>query len=485
MIKEDFECLLWHYFGHKPTKGQQLAGANLASFAVSGEPMQAFLLAGHAGTGKTSLIAALVKVMEHEAMPVILLAPTGRAAKVFASYAGVQAYTIHKKIYREDKFDNMQAHFAAGYNAHKGALFIVDEASMIANQGGGVFGTGRLLDDLISFVFSAPGCRLLVVGDTAQLPPVGETLSPALDPYELHAYGLQVTCAALTEVVRQVAPPAEGGESVRGGILYNATRIRAMLAEGSLSQWPRIRAAGFADVRVVPAGELIEALEDCYYHCSVDDTIVVTRSNKRAGRYNNGIRARILDYEGELCGGDRVIVVKNNYTVLPPVAAGDPPLPTDFIANGDAAIVRRLRNVRELYGFRFADAELMLPDYDNMELSCTVLLDVLQSDTPALPQEEQDRLFKAVWDDYPEIRSKKARLERVRQDPYYGALQLKYGYAVTCHKAQGGQWMRVFVDAGYLTPDMLTIDYIRWLYTAVTRATDCLYLVNWPSNQIE
>ena len=467
-------------------------------FLLSRKPNTLFLLKGYAGTGKTSLVAALVKTLLQLKQSVMLLAPTGRAAKVFSSYADAPAYTIHKRIYRQKSIVDMD-NFQTNINLHKHTLFIVDEASMISNEGlaGSMFGTGRLLDDLMQFVYSCEGCRLILVGDTAQLPPVGEEESPALCKGVLEGYDLDVTEIKLTEVVRQ---------EQESGILWNATHLRQLMQDELYYDFPRLR-TNFPDVCVMPGDELIEALESSYHHCGMDQTIVVTRSNKRANIFNNGIRARILDYEDELSGNDLVMVAKNNYywteringSVNPEfkiqnskfkaqnsqLSALNSQLSTSFLANGDVAVVRRFRNERELYGFRFADATLRFPDYDNMELDVTVLLDTLQSEAPALTRQQQEQLFNAVWEDYPEIRDKRERMKRLRQDPYYNALQIKYAYAVTCHKAQGGQWQHVYIDQGYVTEEMLTPDYFRWLYTALTRATEKVFLVNWPKEQTE
>jgi len=355
----------------------------------------------------------------------------------------------------------------------------VDEASMISNDGlsGSMFGTGRLLDDLMQFVYSCEGCRLILVGDTAQLPPVGEEESPALNRYILEGYDMDVTEVHLTEVVRQ---------EQESGILWNATHLRQLMQKELFYEFPRLRASGFPDVCVIHGDELIDALENSYQRCGTDQTIVVTRSNKRANIFNNGIRARILDYEDELSGNDLVMVAKNNYYWTEQSGlAQQKEAKMPFVANGDVAIVRRFRNERQFYGFRFADATLQFPDYDNIELDVTVLLDTLQSEAPALTRQQQEQLFNAVWEDYPEIRDKRERMKRLRQDSYYNALQIKYAYAVTCHKAQGGQWQHVYIDQGFISEELLTPDYFRWLYTALTRATEKVFLVNWPNNQIE
>ena len=490
MISDELGALIRGNFAHEPTKEQNLVVYKWEEFLLSRNPNTLFLLRGYAGTGKTSLVAALVKTLLQLKQPVMLLAPTGRAAKVFSSYADAPAYTIHKRIYRQKSIIDMD-NFQTNINLHKHTLFIVDEASMISNEGlsGSMFGTGRLLDDLMQFVYSCEGCRLILVGDTAQLPPVGEEESPALSRCVLEGYNVDVMEVLLTEVVRQ---------EQESGILWNATHLRQLMQQEMYYEFPRLR-TGFPDVCVMPGDELIEALEDSYHQCGTDQTIVVTRSNKRANIFNNGIRARILDYEEELSINDLVMVAKNNYywtslTPRPLSGEGKSRKPSSsgegleggfFIANGDVAVVRRFRNERELYGFRFADATLRFPDYDNLELDVTVLLDTLQSEAPALTRQQQEQLCNAVWEEYPESRDKRERMKRLRQDPYYNALQIKYAYAVTCHKAQGGQWQHVYIDQGYITEDMLSPDYFRWLYTALTRATEKVFLVNWPKEQIE
>lgn len=459
---------------HIPTEEQEHVIDMWCKFLLGRSDDSIFLLKGYAGTGKTSLVGSLVRTMKMLKQRVILLAPTGRAAKVMGGYAEAPAGTIHRHIYRQKTFGEEK--FTAAPNLKENTLYIVDEASMIANEGlsGNAFGDGRLLDDLIHFVYSSPGCRLILIGDTAQLPPVGETQSPALDGIELGGYGLEVIEAELTQVVRQVDS---------SGILWNATRLRECLCQGG--GVPLLRVS-FPDVQVVPGNELIEQLEQSYWRCGKDGTIVITRSNKRANIYNMGIRNRILDYDCELGGGDMIMVAKNKYLNG-----------KDLIANGEMAIVQRLRNERELYGFRFADASLKLIDRTDSgheeqedqgiptELDTVVLLDTLHSEAPALTREQQQTLFQLVCEDYPELRNKRELYKAVKEDKYYGALQIKYAYAITCHKAQGGQWSDVYIDQGYITEDMLTEDYIRWLYTAITRATEHVYLVNWPAEQTE
>ena len=459
-------------FPYKPTFEQENVVKMLSEFLFSRKSEELFLLKGYAGTGKTSLIGALVKTLDQLEQKCILLAPTGRAAKVFSHYAGHPAYTIHKKIYRQRSFSNEMDNFSINDNLHQHTLFIVDEASMIANDGlsGSMFGTGRLLDDLIQYVYSGQGCRLMLIGDTAQLPPVGEEESPALSADVLKGYGLEVYETMLTEVVRQLHD---------SGILWNATELRRYIAEDDFFTLPMIKVEDFPDVKVVPGNELIEAINESYDQVGLDETIVVCRSNKRANIYNKGIRNMILYREEELESGDLLMVAKNNYFWTEGCKE------IDFIANGDIAVVRRVRREREMYGFRFADVTLCFPDYNDLELEMTVLLDTLHTETPALPKELNDKLFYSVLEDYADITIKRERMKKMKADPYYNALQVKYAYAVTCHKAQGGQWKRVFLDQGYMTEDMLTPDYFRWLYTAFTRATETLYLVNWPKEQTE
>ena len=489
-------------FGFDPTGEQSEAIAMMSDFLMSRRGMELFLLRGYAGTGKTTLVGALVKTLTELKQPVVLMAPTGRAAKVFSAYAGHPAYTIHKRIYRQKSITD-DSTFSLNINLSKHTLFIVDEASMISNEGlsSSVFGSGRLLDDLIQYVYSGEGCRLILMGDTAQLPPVGEEESPALSPSLLASYGLEVYESTLTQVMRQLS---------ESGILYNATQIRCQLMEEQLNEDIRFGQSApkdgksfaidtqFPDVSHVSGGDLIESLESAYSRWGDDECMIICRSNKRANIYNQGIRSRILYREEELTSGDRIMVVKNNYywverelQALIKSAKSEAPqaplptLPLSFIANGDIAVVRRVRRTRELYGFRFADVLLRFPDYDDYEMETTVLLDTLHSEAPALTREESERLFTAVMEDYADLPLKKDRYQQLRLDPHFNALQIKYAYAVTCHKAQGGQWGCIYLDQGYLPPDASTIDYYRWLYTAFTRATEQIHLINWPKNETQ
>lgn len=481
-------------FGFAPTEEQDHALTVFAQFLTDRSSRAVMILRGCAGTGKTSLSGAIVRTLQQLQQKVVLLAPTGRAAKVFSLNSGHPAFTIHRRIYRQRFFSGVYGRFDLNDNLTKDTIFMVDEASMIANLGlgGTMFGSGFLLDDLVQFVYSGTNDRLMLIGDKAQLPPVGEEESPALSAEMLKGYGLTVYECDLNEVLRQ---------SIQSGILYNATLIRQMITHDAATQLPKIRFQGFADIVMMPGNELVESLGNSYHHVGMDDTIVVTRSNKRCNIYNQGIRNMVLDREEELSSGDMIMIVKNNYywTEKEMVAAckteKNTPEATDmqsevqkipsFLANGDRARVLRVRKQVDLYGFRFATLTLQFPDYDNYEITVTALLDTLTSESPALSSEQQELLFHAVEEDYQDIRQKNERMKAIRQDPYFNAIQIKFAYAVTCHKAQGGQWAHVYVDQGYMTDDMLTPDYIHWLYTAFTRATEKLYLVNWPKTQTE
>lgn len=484
---EELKYQILQQFGFPPTPEQAQALDVFVQFMTDSNPHAVMILRGSAGTGKTSLSGAIVRTLRAVRQKVMLLAPTGRAAKVFSLNSGMPAYTIHRRIYREKAFAGVDGQFNLNENLYTDTLFMVDEASMIANLGlgGTTFGSGCLLDDLIHFVYQGRNDRLLLIGDKAQLPPVGEEESPALSAAMLQGYGLSVYECDLNEVVRQ---------SQQSGILFNATRIRQMITHDNITQLPKIRFSGFSDIRVMPGAELIEALGDSYHHVGLDDTIVVTRSNKRANIFNQGIRNMVLDREEELESGDMLMIVKNNYYWMEEerkkikeseerkVQSNELPA---FLANGDRAKVMKVSRRIDLYGFHFATLLLKFPDYDNYELEATVLLDTLTSEAPALTHDQQEQLFHKIEEDYQDIPLKADRMMAIRQDPYFNALQVKFAYAVTCHKAQGGQWSHVYVDQGYMTDDMLTPDYIHWLYTAFTRATEMLYLVNWPKTQVE
>ena len=465
MIQDELIYQIETHFGHLPTPEQHAALQTFATFMTDRDERVVMVLRGSAGTGKTTLASAIVRGMLAMKQKLVLMAPTGRAAKVFSNYSGTPAYTIHRRIYRQKTAADLSA-FSLGFNAAQDTLFIVDEASMIANA------DTPLLDDLIRFVYNYKNCRLLLIGDRAQLPPVGEEESPALMAHVLRGYGMKVYEADLTEVLRQAED---------SGILWNATEVRCMMADGRC-ELPKIRLDGFPDIVSVPGDELIESLASSFSHVGMDETLVVTRSNKRANIYNQGIRNTVLDREDELCRGDRIMIVKNNYYwVKSEGIEGN----ISFIANGDIAVVQRVRNVHELYGFRFAEVTMTFPDYDDYELTAITLLDTLTTEAPALTREQQEQLYTQVMEDYMDVPYKSERLKKLKDDKYYNALQIKFAYAATCHKAQGGQWAHVYIDQGYMTDDMLTPDYFHWLYTALTRATEQVFLVNWPKTQVE
>lgn len=471
MINSYLSRQITENFPYNPTGDQLSALRILSDFLLSSETDSLLLLKGYAGTGKTSLVGALVKTLTELKQKTVLLAPTGRAAKVFSNYAGQKAFTIHKKIYRQKAFSNEPTGFVPADNLHKDTLFIVDEASMIANENinSFVFGTGRLLDDLVHYVYSGENCRLILMGDMAQLPPVMQTESPALNARLLEGYNLQVREIMLTQVVRQAED---------SGILFNATRLREALRTGTVESFPKLRLASFTDFRRVAGDEFLEELASAYSRDGIEETMIISRSNKRAVVYNNGVRNRILYREEELSSGDRLMVAKNNYYWT----AGCKEM--DFMANGEIVQVLRVRRTIELYGFRFADVTVRFQDYD-LEMDIRILLDTLQTDAPALPKELNDKLFYTILEDYDDVPTKAGKMKKMKTDPYYNVVQVKYAYAVTCHKAQGGQWMNVFLDIGYITEEMLGEDFYRWLYTAFTRATHRLYLVNLPDDFIE
>jgi exodeoxyribonuclease-5 len=457
--------------GYMPTIDQQELISRISTFIGNyfspDHRDDTLIIKGYAGTGKTSMVAALVKILPKIGLKAVLLAPTGRAAKVLAGYSGHQAFTIHKKIYRQKSATaNGLGSFALDNNKHQRTIFIVDEASMISNDQSenSIFGSGRLLDDLFEYVYRGEMCKLILVGDTAQLPPVGLAISPALDAKVIGEMGFSVSEFEMKQVVRQTR---------ESGILHNATLLRQSLAE-NLQGYPPLTTTGFADVRRITGGELIEEIENCYDEFGIGNTMVLCRSNKRANKYNEGIRRTILWRDEEISKGDLLMVVKNNYFWL----GDEEKETTPFIANGDIAEITRIGKYRELYGFRFADVDLRLVDYPEIEIQTKIMLDTLTSESPSLTWDENQRLFEAVMADYAEIGNKRERIKKVKENPYFNALQVKFSYAITCHKAQGGQWQAVFIDQGWLTDDMLNTEFMRWLYTAFTRPTVRLYLVN-------
>lgn len=468
MITKQVTDLILKELGFEPTSDQVQASSLIASFITdynqNAMREQVLMVRGYAGTGKTSLIGALVRVLAKNRQRSVLLAPTGRAAKVFAYYAKKQASTIHKKIYRQKSGKTYNSAFVVDRNLHKHTIFIIDEASMIGDHTNNesLFGTGNLLADLLQYVYSGENCRLILVGDVAQLPPVGLKLSPALREQVIDSFGKDTRVCTLRQVVRQTR---------HSGILLNATRIRQQLADKDY-KIPGIVLDGLPDIERIAGRDFVELLQDLYNSKGRSNVAVVTRSNKQANIYNQGIRNQVLWYESELTPDDRLMVVKNNYFWAREMEN------TDFIANGDFIRVVAIKKYEERYGFRFANITIEPEDYDDTELDVKIILDTMASETPNLGNEQQRSLLYAVEEDYMHITSKKKRFEAMRDDPYFNALQVKYAYAFTCHKSQGGQWDTVFVDPGYFTEDMLGVDYLRWLYTAFTRASQKLYLVN-------
>jgi exodeoxyribonuclease V len=470
MLKNHITNILTEQLGHAPTTSQQEMMGLVPGF-ITGTGMEILIVKGYAGTGKTTILGALVKTLLILRAGVVLLAPTGRAAKVLSSYCSHGAYTIHKKIYRQRSSADGTGRFVVDRNLHKNTLFIVDEASMIANQSSDadIFGSGRLLDDLVGYVDNGQNCKLILAGDTAQLPPVGLDISPALDLEFVKGFGFRTTEVFLNEVLRQ----AEGS-----GILFNASGIRHSIGD-SYRGLPHIFIEGFDDVERVNGNDVVEKITESYDKSGVDGTIVVTRSNKKANLFNRGIRNSILGREEEVTPGDLLMVVKNNYFWLPENEIAS------FIANGDIVEVVRLKRYSNLYGFRFADAVVRFIDYRDMEIDVKLLLDTVYSETAALSSEQNRNLFSSVMEDYAEIANKRKRYEMLKANPWFNALQVKFAYAVTCHKAQGGQWRNVFIDQGYITDEMISPEYLRWLYTAFTRSTERLYLVNFSDRFFE
>lgn len=464
MLKDHLTHIIKEKLDHVPTPGQESLIQGLANFVTGMGDDDIFLLRGYAGTGKTSLIASLVKTLKENRVRNVLMAPTGRAAKVLSGYSNHPAMTIHKKIYRQNKIREGFAEFSLDRNMHRNTIFFVDEASMISNQSLdlSVFGSGRLLDDLITYVYSGIGCKLILIGDVAQLPPVGLETSEALEPNILAGYGFPVKMNELTEVVRQ---------SLSSGILNNATAVRKKL-ESNILGFPSLNEDENGDVVRISGENLIEAIERSYDKAGMDETIIVCRSNKQANRYNQGIRNSILWKEEELTEGDQLMVVKNNYYWLKDEEE------IDFIANGDVAVVNKIYRYQELYGLRFADVNLKLADYKDLDFDAKIMLDSLTVDSASMDRDRMKEFFFSVMEDYQHVKGKKHRTDAIKDDPFFNALQVKFAYAVTCHKAQGGQWKNVFIDQGYVTEERMDREYYRWLYTAFTRATEKLYLIN-------
>lgn len=464
-----FKQQITQFFEHAPTVDQSRLIDELERFMKLKESHPLFLLKGYAGTGKTTVLGAFVKTLTHFKVKSRLLAPTGRAAKVLSARSSKEAFTIHKQIYRRNsKVDEFSGMMLAP-NLHTNTVFIVDEASMIGDHSlltDGSVSNRNLLDDLFEYVFSGKNCRLILLGDEGQLPPVGCDYSPALDANFLknNYFALNITEFSLTEVLRQA------NES---GILANATELRSLDDDDH----PQFQTKGYADFVRLPGDEFQDALEAAYSFSGAEETIIITRSNKRANAYNNQIRSRLLWYEEALCAGDCLMVVKNNYYWI------DDQSKMGFIANGEALKVLRVKKVEELYGFEFARVIVKFSDYDELaELEVLVFMEALQVEAPSISRARMKELFFAIEQDYQHERNKKKRFELILKNPYFNALQVKYAYAITCHKSQGGQWEQVFIDQGYIEPESINKEYHRWLYTAVTRATEKLYLVNFTED---
>lgn len=458
----DLQGDLLRNFPHQATAGQIQWIHQVAGFLLERDPHQMFVLKGYAGTGKTSLLQTLIPSLTKYNRKAVLLAPTGRAAKVMSAYTKRKAYTIHKHIYYP-KLKSGSLSFELQKNKASNTIYIVDEASMIGNQTDSAFGGNALLDDLIRFADQGLNCKVLLIGDVAQLPPVGLSLSPALIPEELKLrYFKEVFHVELQEVVRQ----AESS-----GILKNATSLRSLLESNDDRFKPTFNL--YPDVnRIVEKQDLEDALNTAYSSMSIEDSVVVLRSNKRANVYNQQIRNRILWYEDEITSGDHLMVVKNNYFCLPKESKAG------FIANGDQIVVKRIITTEERHGFRFAKAEVNLIDYpDEPEFESYLLLDCIYVDRPSMSYEDGNRLYKSIERDYAHIKTKYKRFQAIKTDPYFNALQVKFAYAITCHKAQGGQWKNVFIEQGYLPEDTVDKEYLRWLYTAFTRAVNTVYLI--------
>jgi exodeoxyribonuclease-5 len=447
-------------FPHLPNPQQLYLFEKIDAFLRLREDRTCFVLKGYAGTGKTTAISTLIKLLPKYNLKTVLMAPTGRAAKVLGNYSKKDASTIHRKIYRKKSAMSPDMHFSLSPNLHKDTLFIIDEASMIADEKTDYSGSS-LLEDVISFVYNLQNNRIIFIGDTAQLPPVGSLESPALSKNYLEKFTLKISEVELTEVVRQ---------EKESGILHNATAIRELIRT-SQEEFPKLQTKGFSDVFNMMGDKIIEGLNYAYDKYGLENCLVICRSNKGANLFNQHIRHQILWREDELTGGDLVMVVKNNYFWLEEEKGG-------FIANGDIGKITRVKNIHEMYGFRFADVQIFFEDIDQEPISCKVMLDTLYVESSNLPYDRQKILFEEIMKDYEHLSTKRAKMEELRKNPYFNAIQIKFAYAVTCHKAQGGQWNVVFIDQGYLTEEMINTELLRWLYTATTRATKELFFVN-------
>ncbi len=464
-----FRDKILKYFDHTPTESQSQLFNTLSNFILNNPGDNILVINGYAGTGKTSAIAAFVKAMKGFNMKYRLLAPTGRSAKVLANYTGESSHTIHKQIYRQKSMDAGMGIFTLDHNKDVETVYIVDESSLISVEASSsIFGSGDVLDDLVQYVKEGRGNKLILVGDDAQLPPIGLEKSPALDIDYLSKYG-PLLHHDLFEVVRQTK---------ESGILFNATIIRHAIENQSISSFPHLTVKGFKDVHSISGGELLEALSNSIDKYGLDETVVLCRSNKRANRYNAGIRSTILYREEKLTRTDKLMVVKNCYHFVEDVKE------LDFIANGDVAELIKIGKYEERYGLHFAQAVLSFPDYNNIEIEAKVILDTLDSESASLSSEQQKTLYEGVFSDYDNIHQKRKRNAAVREDPYYNALQIKYATAITCHKSQGGQWSSVFIDNAFWRDD-ITLDDLKWLYTAITRSTSQVYFVNFNKKFFE
>lgn len=472
MLSSHIAKQIFDHFSFTPTNNQRELIELLGEYVAKGNSREIFIIKGYAGTGKSSVIAALTEVLKENSIRSFTLAPTGRAAKVVAAYSGNGAFTIHKKIYRQKSMTEDK--FVLDFNRDKGAYYIIDEASMIGeNSDTRQFGTGNLLDDLIEYIRGAADCKIVIVGDTAQLPPIGTIVSPALDPSYMNRYG-DIISYEMSDVVRQAK---------KSGIIANATICRSIIERG-VAEIPKFK-LNFPDVKNISGAEFMEELEGAYGKYGRENCVVITRSNKQAGRFNQAIRGRVLFQEEEFSTNDLVMIVKNNYAYGETDATGKLKNDYDFIANGDIALVRRVRKYEELHSLRFAEATLWLGCEEEREIECKVILNTLASDTPALSKDESARLINSVEQDYLHLTTKAARYKEMKKDKYLNALQIKFAYAITCHKAQGGQWDAVFIDRMLWGDEQINIDLLRWLYTAITRATTKLYFINYDESFFE
>ena len=475
MLKSHIEKKIKKYLLFETTQDQNSLIDSLSQFVIRLQDPdfsdEVMIVSGYAGTGKTTVLSGFVKAMNSFRHRFVLLAPTGRAAKVFSGYSGYNAYTIHKKIYRQKSSKDGFGVFVLDKNLHKNTIFIVDEASMISNQTFeySLFGSGSLLNDLLEFVYSGVNCKLILVGDTAQLPPVGLDISPALDKKVIESEGFQVSGEHLSEVVRQ---------SMESGILFNASNLREVLNNNDDFS-PSFSLSKFSDIEYLSGVDLIDTIMASYDKFGIENCLVVSRSNKRANKYNEGIRQSILWRENQLSIGDYLMVVKNNYFWITDNEK------IDFIANGDIVEIVKIKKFEERYNHKYVDVTVRFIDYNDFEIDVKLFVDTLTIDKASFGGEENKNLYYTILEDYKDLKTKKKQYQAVKDNPYFNALQVKFAYAVTCHKAQGGQWSVVFVDQGYITDEMVNKEYIRWLYTAITRATKKLYLINFTKKFIQ